>query len=389
MSQVKTGLGGGTVTLGNKGAVGLRFKIKLQAQRSLTLCFVCSHLAAHRKDVEARNRDWNVTNETMRFDLCLDSMMHDTASKKKEDEMTLWEFAAARFSEMPYVYALTVSLSHTLEHITNNRYSNGKDSRYEYIKAKIRERWGKKSINKTNKARLKTLAINRGRSKRSSSLSHVVSKMNSFGMSKTNSLEKTSLDLSMTTAESPPVSPLPPTNRSISLGTRLGGGGGESPSTRLHSKASLGNIQLAIEDHDLIFWFGDLNYRIGMEMNIEDVFKKLDDNSIGSIQHLLKHDQLINERQKDNVFVGYEEGQIRFKPTYKYAKNTVTYVVVPMFDILNPPTKTLQPKPSNLNNTLQHTTGTTEDRATRKERYVFPRGAIVCCGEKQQELMLL
>ena len=162
-------------------------------------------------------------------------------------------------------------------------------------------------------------------------------------MSKTNSLEKTSLDLSMTTAESPPVSPLPPTNRSISLGTRLGGGGGESPSTRLHSKASLGNIQLAIEDHDLIFWFGDLNYRIGMEMNIEDVFKKLDDNSIGSIQHLLKHDQLINERQKDNVFVGYEEGQIRFKPTYKYAKNTVTYVVVPMFDILNPPTKTLQP----------------------------------------------
>ena len=114
MSQVKTGLGGGTVTLGNKGAVGLRFKIKLQAQRSLTLCFVCSHLAAHRKDVEARNRDWNVTNETMRFDLCLDSMMHDTASKKKEDEMTLWEFAAARFSEMPYVYSLTVSLSHTL-----------------------------------------------------------------------------------------------------------------------------------------------------------------------------------------------------------------------------------------------------------------------------------
>ena len=103
MSQVKTGLGGGTVTLGNKGAVGLRFKIKLQAQRSLTLCFVCSHLAAHRKDVEARNRDWKVTNETMRFDLSLDSMMHNTASKKQEDEMTLWEFAAARFSEMPYV----------------------------------------------------------------------------------------------------------------------------------------------------------------------------------------------------------------------------------------------------------------------------------------------
>ena len=306
MSQVKTGLGGGTVTLGNKGAVGLRFKIKLQAQRSLTLCFVCSHLAAHRKDVEARNRDWKVTNETMRFDLSLDSMMHDTASKKKEDEMTLWEFAAARFSEMPY--------------------SNGKDSRYEYIKAKIRERWGKKSINKTNKARLKALAINRGRAKRSSSLSQLVSKMNSFEKTST----PTSLDFSMTTNESP-TSPLPPTNRSISLGARLGGGGVSSPSTRnrtVHSHASLGNIQLAIDDHDLIFWFGDLNYRIGMEMDIEDVFKKLDDNSNSSIQHLLKHDQLINERQKDNVFVGYEEGEIRFKPTYKYAKNTVTYVVV-------------------------------------------------------------
>ena len=40
------------------------------------------------------------------------------------------------------------------------------------------------------------------------------------------------------------------------------------------NNASLGSIELAIEDHDLIFWFGDLNYRIGMEMNIEDVFEK-------------------------------------------------------------------------------------------------------------------
>ena len=143
--------------------------------------------------MEARNRDWKVTNETMRFDLSLDSMMHNTASKKQEDEMTLWEFAAARFSEMPYVvFERLILIEYTLactlvyDEIINSRfaldhrYSNGKDSRYEYIKAKIRERWGKKSINKTNKARLKALAINRGRAKRSSSLSHLVKKVNSF-----------------------------------------------------------------------------------------------------------------------------------------------------------------------------------------------------------------
>ena len=44
-----------------------------------------------------------------------------------------------------------------------------------------------------------------------------------------------------------------------------------------------------------------------------------------SLEHEYRYDQLINEMQKDNVFVGYEEGDIRFKPTYKYAKNTVTY----------------------------------------------------------------
>ena len=274
----------------------------------MTFCFVCSHLAAHRKDVEARNRDWNNTNENMRFELRLDNMMHGYMSRrKKEEEMTMWEFAAARFSEMPY--------------------SNGKDSRYEYIKAKIRERWGHKSINKSNKSRLKALAINRGIIKRSSSLTNVVRKFSDLE-SLPQPLNSGSLDLSI--SEELITSPLPPSNRSISLGARHVSS--SSPSSLSKSSlsmlktnnASLGSIELAIEDHDLIFWFGDLNYRIGMEMNIEDVFEKLDDNSIGSLRHLFKYDQLNNERQKDNVFVGYEEGEILFKPTYKYVISSLS-----------------------------------------------------------------
>ena len=54
----------------------------------------------------------------------------------------LWKLAAERFSVEPY--------------------SNGRDARYEQVKAELRNLWGHDVIHSRNKARLKQLALNRG-----------------------------------------------------------------------------------------------------------------------------------------------------------------------------------------------------------------------------------
>ena len=54
----------------------------------------------------------------------------------------MWAIAAERFSVPPF--------------------SNGHDKRYEQVKAELRGMFGKSAINKSNKARLKDLARNKG-----------------------------------------------------------------------------------------------------------------------------------------------------------------------------------------------------------------------------------
>ncbi|XP_065907240.1 inositol polyphosphate 5-phosphatase OCRL-like isoform X3 [Dysidea avara] len=76
-----------------------------------------------------------------------------------------------------------------------------------------------------------------------------------------------------------------------------------------------------IMDHDMIFWLGDLNYRLNTSaiMTAEVIRDYADKFQFHS---LLEIDQLNIERQKQTVFVNYIEGPIDFKPTYKYDPNT-------------------------------------------------------------------
>eukprot|EP00494_Astrolonche_serrata_P001110 UN01116 len=60
-SHVKTGLRGHA---GNKGGAAIRLRIY-----DSTLCFVCSHLAAHKKNVEGRNADFHNIKHGMRFNV--------------------------------------------------------------------------------------------------------------------------------------------------------------------------------------------------------------------------------------------------------------------------------------------------------------------------------
>ncbi|CAL8096097.1 unnamed protein product [Calicophoron daubneyi] len=68
-----------------------------------------------------------------------------------------------------------------------------------------------------------------------------------------------------------------------------------------------------ILSHDYVFWCGDFNYRINLPGS---EVKRLVSQS-GWLD-LLRSDQLTQERQAGNVFRGFDEGMIRFAPTYKY-----------------------------------------------------------------------
>lgn len=68
-----------------------------------------------------------------------------------------------------------------------------------------------------------------------------------------------------------------------------------------------------IYDHDYIFWVGDLNYRININYDVAKTFAHAED-----IQRLLCQDQLIQGMRAQRVFENFNEGKIKFLPTYKY-----------------------------------------------------------------------
>ncbi|CAG9862346.1 unnamed protein product [Phyllotreta striolata] len=77
----------------------------------------------------------------------------------------------------------------------------------------------------------------------------------------------------------------------------------------------------AIKDHEQIYWLGDLNYRI-TELTTTQVKTLLLRNEMVT---LLKADQLNQQKERGNVLLDYEEGDISFKPTYKYDLHSDTF----------------------------------------------------------------
>ena len=81
-------------------------------------------------------------------------------------------------------------------------------------------------------------------------------------------------------------------------------------------------LNSAIEDHDMVYWFGDLNYRINKSLTrkTSDQHRDMVKSLIceGNYSELLKADQLKEQQLEGKCFVGYNEGFITFQPTYKY-----------------------------------------------------------------------
>lgn len=76
-----------------------------------------------------------------------------------------------------------------------------------------------------------------------------------------------------------------------------------------------------LDDHDTIFWFGDLNYRLD-NLSLIKTFRLINDQNYGE---LLKYDQLNMEKNKKKIFENYLEGEIKFRPSYKYVTKSDLY----------------------------------------------------------------
>jgi len=88
------------------------------------------------------------------------------------------------------------------------------------------------------------------------------------------------------------------------------------------SQWAMGTAAVGVPDHDLVFWFGDLNYRVDESIPTERVLELSKKNIL---EELIEHDQLNIERAAGRVFRDFEEGALDFQPTYKYQPGTDLY----------------------------------------------------------------
>ncbi|CAH8626885.1 unnamed protein product [Schistosoma rodhaini] len=90
----------------------------------------------------------------------------------------------------------------------------------------------------------------------------------------------------------------------------------------MNSKNSIQSSEKAfISDHDIIFVFGDLNYRIS-GLDSPSVRKSIFEKDFSS---LLKYDELLKLMENRNLFDGFHEPIINFAPTYKFDMNSNVY----------------------------------------------------------------
>uniref|UniRef100_H3AZW7 phosphatidylinositol-3,4,5-trisphosphate 5-phosphatase n=1 Tax=Latimeria chalumnae TaxID=7897 RepID=H3AZW7_LATCH len=83
----------------------------------------------------------------------------------------------------------------------------------------------------------------------------------------------------------------------------------------------LGDKQLSAFDTTLrfthLFWFGDLNYRL--DMDVQDILNHIHKKDF---ETLLSVDQLNLEKEKNKVFLRFNEEEINFPPTYRYERGS-------------------------------------------------------------------
>ncbi|XP_002662241.3 inositol polyphosphate 5-phosphatase K [Danio rerio] len=82
-----------------------------------------------------------------------------------------------------------------------------------------------------------------------------------------------------------------------------------------------GQAATGVLDHDVVFWFGDLNFRIE-DLEMQVVKGAIDNNKLSV---LWEKDQLNIAKDSETVLEGFHEGPLKFPPTYKFDVGTDTY----------------------------------------------------------------
>ncbi|ELU08167.1 hypothetical protein CAPTEDRAFT_179440 [Capitella teleta] len=74
---------------------------------------------------------------------------------------------------------------------------------------------------------------------------------------------------------------------------------------------------------DCVFWLGDLNFRLDKERErVDETVKGIETLEIPSYEDLIQYDELFKVRNQGLAFEKFNEGRIKFKPTYKYDVGT-------------------------------------------------------------------
>ncbi|GFR83225.1 72 kDa inositol polyphosphate 5-phosphatase [Elysia marginata] len=77
---------------------------------------------------------------------------------------------------------------------------------------------------------------------------------------------------------------------------------------------------------DCVFWCGDLNFRIERKRHaVEGKLSQFSDEEFPNFETLLGGDQLIKYMTEGKIFHGFQEGRIKFNPTFKFDVNKDTY----------------------------------------------------------------
>lgn len=79
-------------------------------------------------------------------------------------------------------------------------------------------------------------------------------------------------------------------------------------------------------DHDLVFWIGDLNFRLDDSISIDQVNEAIIKQQEEQLyNHLKSYDQLTNAIKQKEAFERFHEKSIDFLPSYKFFVNTNDY----------------------------------------------------------------